>query len=89
MNWYEFAVLLLVKLGVPKYVPIWFVVGISIIYQKLGQWDGLALEWEMGFKHVKLEIDSNIVLQWLTKVGVYAPDIAPLIYDCRNFLAWD
>lgn len=46
---------------------------------------GLALAWEMGFKHVKLEIDSNIVLQWLTKVGVYALDIAPLIYDYRNF----
>ena len=41
----------------------------------------------MGFKHVKLEIDSNIVLQWLTKVRVYALDIAPLIYDCGKFLA--
>ena len=30
---------------------------------------GLALAWDMGFKYIQLELDSSVVLMWLTKIG--------------------
>ena len=53
-------------------------------------WQGLALAWDMGFKFIQLEIDSNVVLTWLIDHNVtYPPNMIPLICDCRNLMDWD
>ena len=31
------------------------------------------MAWELGYKHINLEIDSQILLNWLTIYGVLVP----------------
>ena len=51
---------------------------------------GLWLAWDLGFKFIQLEIDSVIVLSWLTDVNsTYSPDIMSLICDCRRFMGYE
>ena len=48
------------------------------------------MAWELSFKHVKLEIDSQVVvLHWLTTEDVLALEIVLLVCDCRNLLRLD
>ena len=48
---------------------------------------GLALAWDMRFKFIQLELDSNVVLTWLTDHNAtYPPNMLPLICDCRNLM---
>ena len=48
---------------------------------------GLAMAWNMGFKFLQLELDSNVVLTWLTNNNMsYPTNMMPLICDCRNLL---
>ena len=48
---------------------------------------GLAMAWNMGIKSLQLELDSKVVLNWLTiSNSNYPTNILPLICDCRNFL---
>ena len=48
---------------------------------------GLEMAWNMGFKFIHLELDSKLVLSWLTNNNVnYPTNILPLICDCRNLL---
>ena len=44
------------------------------------------MAWELGYKHINLEIDSQILLNWLTTYGVLAPEHYVLILDCRMLL---
>ena len=47
----------------------------------------LALAWDMGFKFIRLELDSSVVLTWLIDHNVtYPPNMIPLICDCRNLM---
>ena len=39
-----------------------------------------------GGEHINLEIDSQIVLNWLTTYGVLALELSVLILDCRVLL---
>ena len=41
---------------------------------------------EIGYKHINLEIDSQILFNWLTTYGVLAPEHFVLILDCRMLL---
>ena len=51
---------------------------------------GLALAWYMGFKFIQLELDSSVVLTWLTAHNAtYPPNMLPLICDCRNLMDKD
>ena len=50
---------------------------------------GLVLAWNLGFKFIQLEIDSMIVLSWLTTDKDISPDVIPLLCDCRNLLEYD
>ena len=48
---------------------------------------GLEMAWNMGFKFLHLELDSKVVLSWLTNTNVnYPTNMMPLICDCRNLL---
>ena len=53
---------------------------------------GLMLAWGLGFKFIQLEIDSMIVLTWLTKENSnFTPDVFPLLCDCKSLMvqAWE
>ena len=48
---------------------------------------GLEMAWAKGTKHLQLELDSKVVLIWLTNLCVnYLTNMLPLICDCRNLL---
>ena len=48
---------------------------------------GLEMAWNMGSKYLQLEMDSKVVLTWLTNTCVnYPTNMMPLICDCRNLL---
>ena len=48
---------------------------------------GLEMAWNMGYKFLHLELDSKVVLSWLTNYNVnYQTNMLPLICDCRNLL---
>ena len=48
---------------------------------------GLAMAWNMGVKLFQLELDSKVVLTWLTNTNMnYPTNMLPLICDCRNLL---
>ena len=50
-------------------------------------WQGLAMAWQLGFKFIRLELDSNVVLTWLTNTTVsYCTNMMPLICDCRSLM---
>ena len=52
---------------------------------------GLMLAWYLGFKFIKLKLDSVIVLSWLTaSTNNFPPHVFPLICDCRSLMerAW-
>ena len=44
------------------------------------------MTWELGYEHINLEIDSQIVLNWLTTYGVLASKLSILILDCKMLL---
>ena len=51
---------------------------------------GLAMAWNMGLKFLQLELDSKVVLTWLTNNNMnYPPNMMPLVCDCRNLLDRD
>ena len=53
---------------------------------------GLMLAWDLRFKFIQLEIDSMIVLIWLTTTTSNFPlDVFPLLCDSRNLIerAWE
>ena len=50
---------------------------------------GLRLAWNLGFKFIHLEIDSMIVLSWLTNNNDIPPIINPIMCDCRNLMERD
>ena len=44
----------------------------------------------MGFKYIHLELDSKVVLTWLTNPNMsYPTNMMHLICDCRNLLEQD
>ena len=46
---------------------------------------GLAMAGTMGVKSLQLELDSKVILNWLTNSNLnYPTNILPLICDCRN-----
>ena len=48
------------------------------------------MAWTMGFKYIHLELDSKVVLTWLTNHNAsYPTNMIPLIYDCRSLLDQD
>ena len=48
---------------------------------------GLAMAWNAGVKLLQLELDSRMVLTWLTnKTMNYPTNMLPLICDCKNLL---
>ena len=47
---------------------------------------GLKMAWELGYKHINLEIVSQILLNWLTTYSVLATELSVLILDCRMLL---
>lgn len=48
---------------------------------------GLLLAWELGFKFIQLEINSIILLSWLTNINATYPSNAmSLICDCRSLM---
>ena len=48
---------------------------------------GLMLAWNKGVKFLQLELDSKVVLHWLTNKNInYPTNMLPLICDCRNLL---
>ena len=48
---------------------------------------GLAMAWNAGVKLLQLELDSRVVLTWLTNKNMNYPiNMLPLICDCRNLL---
>ena len=51
---------------------------------------GLAMARNMSFKFIKLELDSKVVLTWLTNNNVsYPTNMMPSIYDCRSLMDQD
>ena len=51
---------------------------------------GLALTWDMGFKYIQLELDSNVVIMWLIEENVtYPSNMLQLLCDCRNLMERD
>ena len=51
---------------------------------------GLAMAWTMGFKYIQVELNSQVVLTWLTNHNMsYPPNTMPLICDCRILLDRD
>ena len=50
---------------------------------------GLMLAWNKEVKFLQLELDSKVVLHWLTNKNInYPTNMLPLICDCRNLLDW-
>ena len=48
---------------------------------------GLMLVWDLGFKFIQLEIDSMIMLVWLTTTTSNIPhDMFPLLCDCKSLI---
>ena len=48
---------------------------------------GLGMTWNKGYKLLHLELDSKVVLSWLTNQNMnYPTNLLPLICDCRNLL---
>ena len=48
------------------------------------------MAWTMGFKYIHLELDSKVVLTWLTNHNTsYPTNMMPLICDCRKLLEQD
>ena len=47
---------------------------------------GLKMAWELGYKHINLEIDSQILLNWLTTYGILALEFSILMLDCKMLL---
>lgn len=48
----------------------------------------MNLAWELDFKYINLDIDSELMINWLiTTCEVLAPAIAILIFDYRILLA--
>ena len=48
---------------------------------------GLEMAWNKGYKLLHLELDSKVVLSWLTNHNInYLTNMLPLICDCRNLL---
>ena len=48
---------------------------------------GLEMAWNKGYKLLHLELDSKVVLSWLTNHNInYPTNMLPLICDCRNLL---
>ena len=48
---------------------------------------GLEMAWNKGYKLLHLELDSKVVLSWLTNQNMnYPTNLLPLICDCRNLL---
>ena len=48
------------------------------------------MAWHMGFKFIQLELDSNVVLTWLTnKNASYPTNMMPLICDCKRLMDQD
>ena len=51
---------------------------------------GLLLAWQLGFRFIQLELDSTVVLSWLTdKTSSDPPDVMSLICDCRCLMEQD
>ena len=51
---------------------------------------GLVMAWQLGFKIIQLELDSNVVLTWLTNTTVsYPTKMMSLICDCRSLIDRD
>ena len=51
---------------------------------------GLEIAWQLGFKFIRIEIDSNMVLNWLTNTTMnYPTNMKPLICDCRSLMDRD
>ena len=51
---------------------------------------GLEMAWQLGFKFIQLEIDSNVVRTWLTDTTVcYLTHMMPLICDRRSLMDRD
>ena len=51
---------------------------------------GLDMAWNMGFKFIQLELNSKVVLTWLTNDNVsYPTNIMPLICDCMSLMDRD
>ena len=44
------------------------------------------MAWELRYKHINLEIDSQILLNWLTTYGILASELSILILDCKMLL---
>ena len=51
-------------------------------------WDmlGLNLARNLGFKHINLQMDSTLTMQWLTHNGAYVPQLYVLINDCKSLI---
>ena len=48
---------------------------------------GLMIAWHKGVKFLQLELDSKVVLHWLTNKNMnYPTNMLPLICDCKNLL---
>lgn len=49
------------------------------------------LAWDLGFKFIQLELDSIIVISWLTaSTNNFLPNVLRLIRDCKSLMvrAW-
>lgn len=47
---------------------------------------GLNLAWNLKLKHINLQIESMVVVQWLTHYGVYVPQLYVLINEYRSLI---
>ena len=48
------------------------------------------MAWQLGFKFIRLELDFNVVLTWLTNTIVsYPTNMMSLICDCRSLMDRD
>ena len=48
------------------------------------------MAWNMGFEFIQLELDSKVVLTWLTNHNAsYLTNMMPLICDCRSLMDQD
>ena len=53
-------------------------------------WQDLSMALNMRFKFIQLELDSSVVLSWLTnKNASYPTNMMPLICDCRSLMDQD
>ena len=44
------------------------------------------MAWNLGIKHINLQIDSTLVMQWLTHDCSYVPQFYILINECRSLI---